>query len=192
VLEILHFDEYLFRLINDSWQHPFLDNLLPWWRNKYNWIPFYLILVIFLIYQFQLKGLYLILFAILTIGVADITSSQLIKKTVKRVRPCNDMAVQSSVHLLVPCGGGYSFTSSHATNHFALAFFLIFALGKRFKNIKWPLIIWAGMIALAQVYVGVHYPFDVIGGALLGIIIARFIYYLYETILPNQQILIRA
>jgi undecaprenyl-diphosphatase len=71
----------------------------------------------------------------------------------------------------VKCGNAYSFTSSHATNHFAIATFLSLTLGKRFKKIKWPLLTWAGMICLAQVYVGVHFPLDVFCGAILGMII---------------------
>ena len=75
------------------------------------------------------------------------------------------------VDLKVKCGGGYSYTSSHATNHFALAFFLIYTLGVQFRWIKWVLIFWASSIAYGQVYVGVHYPFDVISGATIGGII---------------------
>ena len=91
------------------------------------------------------------------------------------MRPCNDIIFQDTVELRVDCGGGYSFTSSHATNHFALAMFIIFTLGKKNRWIRWGLILWAGSIAYAQVYVGVHYPLDVFIGSLLGILIGTFV-----------------
>ncbi|GJM34616.1 MAG: hypothetical protein DHS20C18_36170 [Saprospiraceae bacterium] len=122
----------------------------------------------------------LLFFAVgLTIAVADGASSQLIKKNVKRLRPCRTEAL--AVNLLVPCGGGYSFTSSHATNHFAIALLLIMVFGKRFRQIKWPLLLWAASIAYGQVYVGVHYPIDVIAGGLLGSLIGVGVAYLYYT-----------
>ena len=73
------------------------------------------------------------------------------------------------MHLLVSCGGGLSFVSSHAANHFGLAVFLSVVLGKRFPWVVPILIFWAAVISIAQVYVGVHYPIDITGGALLGI-----------------------
>ena len=104
-------------------------------------------------------------------AISDTLSSQIIKKNVQRIRPCNDPLISNMVELKVKCGGGYSYTSSHATNHFALAFFLIYTLGVQFRWIKWVLIFWASSIAYGQVYVGVHYPFDVISGAIIGGII---------------------
>jgi undecaprenyl-diphosphatase len=73
----------------------------------------------------------------------------------------------------VRCGSGFSFTSTHATNHFAVATFLIMTLGQSFRNIKLWLWSWASIIAFSQVYVGVHFPLDVIAGGILGIIIGR-------------------
>jgi undecaprenyl-diphosphatase len=79
------------------------------------------------------------------------------------------------MRLLVQCGSGYSFPSTHATNHFAFALFMIGTLAQRYRWIVAPLIIWAAAIAYAQVYVGVHYPFDVLCGALLGSSIGIFV-----------------
>ncbi|MEM6966108.1 MAG: phosphatase PAP2 family protein [Bacteroidota bacterium] len=167
--ELLQFDQSLFYLINTVWTSDWLDLVMPYWRNKYFWTPFYIFLISFLWINYNKKGLFLVLFAILTIAVADTMSSQVIKKTVRRIRPCNDPLMNGFVEVKIACGGGYSFTSSHATNHFALAFFLIFTIGKRFRLFKWLLFFWAFSVAYGQVYVGVHYPFDVIVGALLGI-----------------------
>ena len=117
----------------------------------------------------------------LTVGIADTISSKVIKKSVQRLRPCNDTQINQQVKLLVRCGGGYSFTSSHATNHFAVALFLIGTLGRIFRRMKWPLLFWAATIALGQVYVGVHYPFDILVGGTIGSLIGIGVARLYQS-----------
>ena len=168
---LLQFDENFFHLVNSGCQNGFFDWLMPLLRNKYIWIPLYLFIVSFLLLNFKLKGLYLCIALVLTVGVADSTSSQLLKKNMQRLRPCKVLEPYKSMHLLVPCGSGFSFPSSHAANHFAIATFLVLFLGKIFRWIKIPLLLWAGIISFAQVYVGVHFPLDVIAGAALGILI---------------------
>jgi membrane-associated phospholipid phosphatase len=169
--DLLQYDQYLFQLINSVWTTEWLNKLMPIWRNKNFWFPVYIFLISFLLINFGKKGGFLLLFALGTIAISDTLSSQIIKKNVQRIRPCNDPLISNMVELKVKCGGGYSYTSSHATNHFALAFFLIYTLGVQFRWIKWVLIFWASSIAYGQVYVGVHYPFDVISGAIIGGII---------------------
>lgn len=178
---ILEFDQTIFFLINNDGHNSFLDAIMPYWRDKYTWIPFYLALAIFVIYKFKAKGLYLILALALTVGIADTISSKIIKKSVQRLRPCNDTQINQQVKLLVRCGGGYSFTSSHATNHFAVALFLIGTLGRIFRRIKWPLLFWAATIAMGQVYVGVHYPLDILVGGTIGSLIGIGISRIYQS-----------
>ena len=177
---LLQFDEWLFYWINNDWQNPVLDFVLPYWRDKKFWFPFYLLLLVFIIYRFKTKGIYLLLGLILCVGLADIVSSKVLKPSVKRVRPCNDPSMQDEVRLVVGCGKAYSFTSSHAANHFAIAGFLVFTLGWKFKSWKWWLFFWAGSIALGQVYVGVHFPLDVLGGTLIGLLLSYFLARLYK------------
>lgn len=176
---LLALDEQLFHIINGDWQNPFLDAVMPFWRDKKTWIPLYIVLAGFLWYRFRVKGLYLVLALILTVGVADIVSSQLVKKNVRRVRPCNDATLPFDVNVPIPCGSGYSFTSSHATNHFAIAAFLSMTLGQFHQKIRLPFYLWAATIAFGQVYVGAHYPLDVICGAALGWLIAFILARLY-------------
>lgn len=178
---ILELDQTIFFLINNDGHNAFLDAIMPYWRNKYTWIPFYLALAAFVIYKFKTKGLYLVLALALTVGIADTISSKVIKKSVQRLRPCNDTQINQQVKLLVRCGGGYSFTSSHATNHFAVALFLIGTLGRIFRRMKWPLLFWAATIALGQVYVGVHYPFDILVGGTIGSLIGIGVARLYQS-----------
>jgi len=165
---LLQLDTALFQIINQDWQNAFFDVILPFFRNKYVWIPLYLFIASFFVINFSKKGFLLILMIGITAGLADFTSSTIIKKNVERLRPCNNPELKETTRLLVNCGSGYSFTSSHATNHFALATVLIFTFGRIFRWTKIPFFLWAATIALAQVYVGVHYPIDVICGAVLG------------------------
>ena len=168
-------DLSLFYQINQTWTHPILDTLLPLFRNKVFWAPLYLFLVAFSLINFQRKGLWIILCLAATVVTADFTSSKVVKPTVKRERPCNDMEIQSSVRNLVNCGAGKSFTSSHATNHFAIAIFLSMIFGRKRRWIWLVSLLWASIISYSQVYVGVHYPFDILGGAILGTVIGFFI-----------------
>ncbi len=167
-------DVYLFHLINGH-HVGWLDAIMPYWREKSTWIPLYLLVAGFTIWKFRLRGVYFLLALVLTVGLADTISSKVIKPAVHRLRPCNEPSLQNEVHLLIECGGGYSFTSSHATNHFAIATFISMTLGLFFRRIRLPLYLWATSIALAQVYVGVHYPLDVFVGALLGIAIGNIV-----------------
>ena len=86
----------------------------------------------------------------------------------KRLRPCNDTAINSIVKTRISCGTGYSMPSSHAANHFAISVYLILIFYKRWKYIIPLTLLWAASIGFAQIYVGVHYPLDILAGAVLG------------------------
>lgn len=166
---LLHLDHQLFFLINQEGQNAFLDWLMPWWREKTTWIPLYVLLLI--VAWLKTSPRYFLYFALavaLTVGLADTLSSKVVKPSVERLRPCNDQQVRPAMTLRVHCGPGYSFPSSHATNHFAIGVFLYLTLGLYFRRWRWLFLLWAASISYGQVYVGVHYPVDVLGGALLG------------------------
>ena len=184
---MLQFDEHLFHLINQHWQNAFFDWLLPHWRNKYFWIPLYVCITIFTIWKLRAKSIIFLVAVILTITLSDTISSKVVKPTIQRLRPCNVERLEAVVIERIPCGGGYSFTSSHATNHFALAVFLSLTLGARYRRIRWPLLLWAASIAYAQVYVGVHYPLDVVAGAILGTVIGLVMAKIYKKIQAVHQ-----
>lgn len=183
--QLIAVDQFLFELINGKAHNIFLDWLMPFWREKSTWIPFYIALAAFTGYKYRLQGLYLILALVLTVGLADTISSKVIKPTVQRLRPCNDLELKEEVQLLVHCGSGYSFPSSHASNHFAVAAFLSLTLGIHYRKIRWPLYLWAASIALGQVYVGVHYPIDIFIGGILGIIIGNIVAKMYLRVLKT-------
>ncbi len=173
ILSILTLDQEVFHFINTGLSNPIFDAVLPLLREKLVWVPVYLFIIAFLVMNFKKNGWYLVLFLFINFGIADTLSSKVIKNSVKRVRPCNDIALYHTMIKRVPCGGGYSFTSSHATNHFALSFFLITTIGFISRKVVIALLIWAGLVSFAQIYVGVHYPMDIIGGTILGIIIGK-------------------
>lgn len=164
------FDTQLFHLINSGLSNPVFDLILPLLRDKYTWIPLYLFFIGFFIYSFGKKGGWIVLFTILTVSTSDMVSNHGFKKQFKRIRPCNTELAEPVIKR-VSCGSGYSFTSNHAANHFAMATFWSFVLGFARKKWFYWFYVWAASIALAQVYVGVHYPFDVIGGGILGTLI---------------------
>ena len=88
---LIQLDQQLFHIINHDWQNAFLDAVLPYWRDKKTWIPLYVLLAVFVVYKFKIKGLYFILALVLTVGVADTMSSKVLKQNVKRLRRCNNM-----------------------------------------------------------------------------------------------------
>ncbi len=164
-------DLSLFFAINRGMGNGFFDAVLPWCRSPLFWSPLYLFLAAFAFQNFsRTKFLYFTAGLLLTILVTDTTSSKLIKKNVQRLRPCNTHLVQDYVDLRLPyCGSGYSFPSSHASNHFAMAMYFSAFFVPFFGH--WSrigLFFGAFLVAFAQVYVGVHYPFDVLFGAVLG------------------------
>ena len=175
------FDQTLFVYINRVATHPILDTLMPFFRESTFWIPLYLFLIVFVFVNFGKNGWVWLLFAFITVLLTDQFSSSIVKNWVMRPRPCNDPLFSDQVRLLLDhCSGGYSFTSSHATNHFGVATFLFITLGRYFGTWKYLLFIWASLICYAQVYVGVHYPLDVIFGALLGFTIGHFVCWAYQ------------
>ena len=169
--QIKDIDQALFYQINGVWHHPILDAVLPWTRHSNNWIPLYIGLLGWLFYQIGWKTLKWLLFALINVGLTDQISSSVFKPFFHRLRPCNDPALVGKTRLLLDqCAGGFSFTSSHAANHFGIAMFIFMTWGVIQKKYTRFFFVWAGVIAFAQIYVGVHYPLDIIGGTIIGLI----------------------
>lgn len=164
-------DQWLFIKINSGFTNPLFDNLMPFMRYALNWAPLYLFLGAFALLNYKGKGAWWILFFISTIALTDMTGNHLFKQNFERIRPCGDPDFFYHVRLLVNhCSTGYSFISNHAANHFGLAAFFFLTAKPLLKNWAWIAFAWAGLIAYAQVYVGIHYPFDILAGALLGLL----------------------
>ncbi|SEL05596.1 phosphatase PAP2 family protein [Parapedobacter koreensis] len=183
--QLISIDQEAFLAINQGWSNAFFDWLMPVLRNPYTWAPLYLFIIIFCIKNYKKKGVLIVFLILITFGIADALSSSVIKKSVQRVRPCNDIEFKEEVNIRVRCGSGYSFTSSHAANHFAIAMVLILVFYRRWKPILWLGLAWAAIISFAQIYVGVHYPLDILGGAILGCLVGWCTGLIFRFITPN-------
>ena len=176
--QLIQLDQQWFSVINQGLANPVFDVLMPILRNRLTWVPLYLLATYFAIKKFGRTGGFMLLFGVLCFALADYTSASILKPWVARLRPCNTPGL--SVRSLVNCGTGFSFPSSHATNHFALAVFFVVLFGRHFKwAIVLPLL-WAFSIAFAQVYVGVHFPVDVMSGACIGALIGIVLGYIFK------------
>lgn len=166
---LIAWDHSLFRIINSDGSNPFFDAVFPFMRKQENWYPLYLFLLVFVLLNFKTNRFWWIIFFVSTIALSDMTGTRIFKYGFLRIRPCNDPDIIENLRLLVACPSGYGFTSNHAANHFAMATFLFISFRHFAKN--WMILAfgWAALISYAQVYVGVHFPSDVICGAALGI-----------------------
>lgn len=137
---------------------------MPFITEVDKWVLLYLVGFFFLFFRMGKHGRIAAAVLIITILFTDQFNSFVLKEWVGRLRPCH---VLDGVRLLVDCGGGKSFPSSHAANNFAAAI----VLSRFFPRSKWWFYIIAAMVAYSRVYIGVHYPFDILGGACVGLII---------------------
>ncbi len=167
--KLIDFDRWLLIKINQDGSNPFFDTIFPFWRHSDTWYPLYLFLFLFMVLNFGWRSLPWMLVLGVTAGICDQVSSAFIKDYFARVRPCSDETLSGQIHLLLNrCPTSGSFTSSHATNHFGVAMFIYMTMKNVFGKAGLLFFLWAASICYGQVYVGVHYPSDVMGGGLLG------------------------
>lgn len=176
IIEFLYsIDVAVFRFINGSFANPVTDKFMPFITDVKNWYITYVLLWFLILFKGGRYRVGLSIAMLIVPALSDQLSSSLLKDLVARPRPCK---VLENVHLLVGCTDSYSFPSSHAVNNFTAAIFF----GYFYKNLKWIFIGVATLMALSRVFVGVHYPSDIIGGALIGIILGYFLARLFNTI----------
>jgi undecaprenyl-diphosphatase len=171
-------DQSFFLAVN-GFHHPALDFLMFWISSKIIWLPLYSYLLWLIIRAKGIHSLYFVIPAItLLITATDTISTQLFKEVFQRLRPCHNQELKHLVHLVGNCSGLHGFVSSHAANSFGLAVFVGLFLKKFDQKIIFLLLFWAMLISYSRVYLGVHYPADVLVGGLLGSFLGYTFYWL--------------
>lgn len=178
------FDTELLLAINGC-HNVFFDWVMVFASAKFSWMPLYLILLYFLIREYRWKTLLVLAFVAVMILISDQLSVHAFKNAFMRLRPCHNPEITDRIRLVTACGGLYGFVSSHAVNSFALTFFVIGVLKTQQKWLPFIMFWYAFLIIYSRVYLGVHYPGDVIIGALVGIIIGQLIFILFRYVNQN-------
>ena len=167
-------DKSLFLLLNGHYS-PVSDKIWLVITAIPTWIPLYAALIIWMIVWFKKDSIWLILGAVLVIVFTDQLTSTFMKPYFGRLRPCHDPDLSPLVHLANGCGGLFGLASGHAANSFGLAMYVWLIFRYRFP-LSYLLFVWAAMVALSRIMIGVHYPFDIVAGAITGILMAWFVF----------------
>ncbi len=165
---LLELDAAVFRLLNGTLHHPLLDAIFPFVTTQENWYPVLGGLFFAMIIWGGRRGRMAAAMLVVAIALADQLSCTVLKPLVGRVRPCNALPAEE-VRLLVRGSKALAFPSAHAANSFAMATVATW----RFRRLAPLFFLIAAAVAYSRVYVGVHYPLDVIGGAILGVAVGR-------------------
>ena len=186
ILRLESWDIKLFLFLNGK-HDPFFDLLMGIMSDTYSWVPLYLGCLYWVYKKFNFKTVVISLLAMaLVILFCDRITVIAFKEVFKRYRPCHNLAISHFVHTLNGyCGGLYGFVSSHAANSFGLALFFGCIFRKDSKWFYYFLLLWASLVSYSRIYLGVHYPADVVGGAFWGIVIGWIVFTLFNRVLKN-------
>jgi undecaprenyl-diphosphatase len=186
--ELIQLDKEVFLILNGMGK-PNWDGFWMFVTNKLSSTPIYLIL---LILTYKQLGLRKTLIALAAVAVLILVTDQLanfFKYGVQRLRPCYDQEVSTAMRLVKnSCGGKYGYFSAHAANSFAVASFFTFLLRSKFKYVGFLLFFWAILIAYSRIYIGVHFPLDVLTGMVIGLGISWLFAKLYLLTLYKFQL----
>ena len=181
---LIDIDKKLLLVIN-SWHTPWLDDLMMALTNGLYWLPLFVFVIAAIIFKYRRNAILIFAYMIVVIILTDQVSSSILKPLIGRLRPSHDPTLKDLVHLVNNYRGGmYSFVSSHAANAFGVATFLFLAAQRKLPWI-WLMFGWATIFAYTRLYLGVHYPLDIICGALLGALLAWMVIWISKR-LPEK------
>lgn len=185
---ITKLDTELFLFLNGL-HVDWLDPVMTFISGKITWLPFYIVLLFLVIKNYKKQSILIIISIIILVICSDQISSGIFKPLFERARPCHNEAIRDLVYLPNGhCGGAYGFISSHACNCFAVAVFITHILRRHYRKIAWVMYIWAVLVAYSRIYMGVHYPGDVIVGAAVGVVVGVVISKIYDWISQRKMI----
>ncbi|MBO3116720.1 phosphatase PAP2 family protein [Winogradskyella sp. DF17] len=185
--QLLTYDKELFLFLNNLGTEQW-DGFWMFYTHKFNWIPFYALLL-FLLYKHLGKQriLMLILVVVALITFTD-QITNLFKYGFERYRPCHQEDLQSIMRIVKEgCGGRFGFFSGHASNSMAVAVFVGLILRNTYKNLIFLLLVWAAAMAYSRIYIGVHYPLDVVCGMAFGAL-SGFVFFKLNNYLSQRFI----
>jgi len=155
---------------------PFLDGAMTIVSNRLTWIPLYVLLLWLVLKKFGKNAWLVMILCLAAVALSDQLASHLVKNFVMRYRPSHNSLLAPHLHLVGDYMGGlYGFASSHASNTFAVACFITFIMPQN-KQLVTGLFFWACLVCYSRVYLGVHYPSDILGGAIIGFLSAWICY----------------
>lgn len=174
--KILQYDTELFIYLN-SLGTPTWDPFWLAYTGKFNWIPFYALLLYLIFRQIGKKPMLITLVVVFFMILATDQTTNLFKHGLHRLRPCHLAEIIDSMRLVRDgCGGRFGFFSGHASNTMAAAIFIGLMLKNKYKYLQYILIVWAFLMAYSRVYIGVHYPLDIVMGMSFGALMGYVFY----------------
>jgi undecaprenyl-diphosphatase len=177
---LLGWDERVFRLLNDAWLHPLLDRVMPWVSDGRNYTIPFVLAAILILFVGRLRGLRFLALAAVSIVIADAIGNHVFKHAVLRTRPC--IALEG-VRLLAGCVNSPSFPSNHAVNASALATLATLSIPRLWL----PAVVLVALVGYSRIYVGTHYPLDILGGSVLGLAVALVLSRIMTLLWPSDS-----